>query len=572
MTISGSSFGATQVAGSGSVTFGSTIAPVLNWSDTSILVDVPSRISAGMVNVFVTVSGMASNNEPFLLTAGSLSSCATGNEALLSGSYAYFLTGFAGTSGTPSARIGSFTANGAGKIQLASVNTNDGGEEDLNVSTNGDVHHTILAAGSSYSIGPDNRGCLTLAYSDSTTNTFRFSVGTISTGVATRGHIIEFDDVNGTGSRGSGIFVQQTTSAFAVSGLAPNFAMGLEGFDPTGGHVSFGGTFALNAGSMTNGYFDYNDANNLLPFGSAGTNGTSFGHISTVVNLIPTGRTVSSFTAGIISTTTYSFNLVFYIINANQMFVMTTDTLEVNTPIAAGRAIAAPSTATTQSLNGNFILEAAGVTGGAASVELDQLALTPAASTMVESGWQYGLGTGFVNTPTAPKVTSGISYAVSTQGRVTFGSGVNSVAYVTTPSAATDNIAAIVVGTDSSTYHGLIISQTTPGFSGNGEYFFGTSTPGDNAVINTSGIAGANVASTTVTVNGTQDQSVLTGLSSVTFAGVAFTFQSGTGLATATDSGGDTFVAVGFGSGFIFVEENTSSTPKRAAAITIVQQ
>jgi hypothetical protein len=572
VTISGSAFGATQAAGSGTVTFGTTAAPVLSWSATSIQVDVPSGLSTGMVNVFVTVSGMASNNEPFLLNAGTSSACATGNESLLSGSYAYFLTGFVGTTGTPSARIGSFTANGAGKIQLASVNTSDGGEEDLNISTNGNVHHTILAAGSSYSIGPDNRGCLTLAYSDSTTNTFRFSVGTISSSVATRGHIIEFDDTTGAGSRGSGIFVQQTTNAFAVSGLAPNFAMGLEGFDPTGGHVAIGGTFALNAGSMTNGYFDYNDANNLLPFGSVGTNGTSFGHISTVVNSIPTGRATSSFTAGIISTTTYSFDLVFYIINANQMFAMTMDTLGVNTPLAAGRAIAAPSNVTAQSLNGNFILEATGVTGGAASVELDQLAFTSANSTMVESGWQYSLGTGFVNTLSTPKATTGITYAVSTQGRVTFGTGVNAVAYLTSPSTATDNIAAIVVGTDSSTYHGLIISQTTAGFAGNGQYFFGTTTPGDNAVINTSGVAGAGVASSTITVSGTQDQSQPSGLSSVTFAGVVFTFQSGTGLGTATDSSGDTFVAVGFGTGFIFVQENTTSTPKKAAAITIVQQ
>jgi hypothetical protein len=470
------------------------------------------------------------------------------------------------------ARIGSFTANGSGKIQLASVNTSDGGEEDLNVSTIGNVHHMILATGSSYSIGPDNRGCLTLAYNDSTTSTFRFSVGTIASSVATRGHIIEFDDTTGAGNRGSGIFLQQTTSAFAVSGLSPNFAMGLEGYDPTGGHVGLGGTFALNAGNITNGFFDYNDANNLLPFGSLGSNGSSFGHISTVVNSIPTGRAMSTFTAGIVGTTTYSFNLVFYIINPSQMFVMTTDTLGVDTPIAAGRAIAAPTTSTVQSLNGNFIFEATGVTGGAASVELDQMAFTAAGATMTETGWQYGLGSGFVNTPSTPKATSGITYAVSTEGRVTFGSGINAVAYLTTPSAATDEIAAIVVGTDSSTYHGLMISQTTPGFAGNGQYSYGTVSPGDNSVVNVSGVASFNAPATTVTAGGTQDQSQLGVLSSVTFAGVVFTFQSGIGVGTATDSIGDSFVAIGFETGFVYIEENTTASPKRSAAITIVQQ
>ena len=575
MTITGTEFGATQAAGNGTVTFGAATAPVLSWSDTSILVDVPSGITPGMVNVSVTVSALTSNNEAFLLNAGTSSACATGNESLLSGSYAYFLTGLSGASGAPSARIGSFTANGGGKIQLASVNTSDGGEEDLNVSSNGNVHHAILATGSSYSIGPDNRGCLTLAYNDNTTNTFRFSLGTVTSGVASHGHIIEFDDSSGTGTgnRASGIFVQQNAQQFAVSGLSPNFAFGLEGFDPTGGHVDMGGTYALTTGSITNGYFDYNDANNLLPFGSAGTSGTSFGHISTVVNLLPTGRTTGLFTAGTVNTTTYAFNLVYYIINADQMFVMTTDTLGTDTPIAAGRALAAPSSATTQSVSNSFILEATGVTGSAASVELEQLAFNSGSATVAETGWQYGLGTGFVNTPSGtPKVTNGISYAVSTEGRVTFGSGINGVLYVTTSSNATDNIGGIFVGTDGSTYHGIMISQTTSGFSGNGTYFFGTLSPGDNNVINDSGVASFGAPTTTVTANGTQDQSQLTGLSSVTFANVVFTFQSGNGLGTATDSNGDSFVAIGFGTGFVYVEENTTASPKRSAVISAAQQ
>jgi len=574
VTISGASFGATQAAGSATVTFGGVAAPVIVWSDTSILADVPSGLTAGMVNVTVTVSGTASNNEAFLLNSGTTTTCQHGNESLLSGPYAYSLRGFATTNGVTTARVGSFTANGSGGIQLATVNTSDGGEEDLNVSTNGNVHHHILASGSSYSIGPDHRGCMVLAFDDSTSVTLRFSVGAISSGVATRGHIIEFDDTSGTGSRASGIFVQQTASAFAVSQLATSFAMGLDGVDGAGAHVSMGGSFTLLTGAISNGYFDYSAGDNILPFGASGTNGVSFGHIVTTLSTLPTGRTTAQFTAGTVNTTTYTFNLAVYLVNANQFLVMTTDTLGANTPIALGRALAAPTTFTTASATGGYVVESTGVTGGAASTVLEQFNFAPAGPIVSETGWKYGLGTGFVNTPSgSPSATGGIGYAVSAQGRVTFTGGLSAVVYLTTAEATTDNIAGIVVGTDASTYHGLMIPQATAGFTGNAQVFFGTVNPGDPNVSHTVGVAGFGAASgNAVTGSGTQDQSQVSGLSSITFANTVFTFQSSTGLGTATDTSGDTFVCVGFGSGFVYIEENTTSSPKRTAAITFVQQ
>ena len=114
-------------------------------------------------------------------------------------------------SGNHFARVGSFAADGAGHITTA--------EEDLNVSTAGDDHHTAAARGSSYSVGPDYRGCLTLAFADGTA-TFRFSLGTLnSSNQATRGHIIEFDDLSGAGKRGSGNLLRQDTTAFRSTAL-----------------------------------------------------------------------------------------------------------------------------------------------------------------------------------------------------------------------------------------------------------------------------------------------------------------------------------------------------------------
>src|SRR5438874_8880217 len=61
ITISGNSFGSTQ--GTSAVTFNGTNGMPTNWSDTSIVVPVPSGATTG--NVVVTVGGVASNGVNF---------------------------------------------------------------------------------------------------------------------------------------------------------------------------------------------------------------------------------------------------------------------------------------------------------------------------------------------------------------------------------------------------------------------------------------------------------------------------------------------------------------------------
>jgi IPT/TIG domain/Carboxypeptidase regulatory-like domain len=72
ITITGTNFGATQVAGS-TVTFNGTTAPVTTWSNTSILVPVPSGATTG--SVVVNVAGVASNGSPFTVTANCTNNC-----------------------------------------------------------------------------------------------------------------------------------------------------------------------------------------------------------------------------------------------------------------------------------------------------------------------------------------------------------------------------------------------------------------------------------------------------------------------------------------------------------------
>jgi hypothetical protein len=72
ITITGTNFGATQVAGS-TVTFNGTAAPVTTWSNTSIVVPVPNGATTG--NVVVNVAGVASNGTAFTVTANCTNNC-----------------------------------------------------------------------------------------------------------------------------------------------------------------------------------------------------------------------------------------------------------------------------------------------------------------------------------------------------------------------------------------------------------------------------------------------------------------------------------------------------------------
>jgi hypothetical protein len=66
---------------------------------------------------------------------------------------------------------------------------------------------------------------LTLVTSQMTTM-FRFVVGVISSGTATKGRIIEFDDASGTGTRTEGILRKQAPTSFSPAIITGNYVFG----------------------------------------------------------------------------------------------------------------------------------------------------------------------------------------------------------------------------------------------------------------------------------------------------------------------------------------------------------
>ncbi len=164
----------------------------------------------------------------------------SGNEAILSGQYAFSLTGFnsLGYQGV----IGSFTADGSGHITAGEIDTNG---------ILGSGNYSITTGSSSYSVGSDNLGCATLATSFGTFNV-RLSLGTMVSNVATGGRLVEWDAPgSSTYFSATGVLKQQTAADF--SGGLPtgsSYAFGLSGYESV--PVAVAGTFNVNSSSSLN--------------------------------------------------------------------------------------------------------------------------------------------------------------------------------------------------------------------------------------------------------------------------------------------------------------------------------
>jgi len=467
----------------------------------------------------------------------------SGNDSVLHGQYAFLTQGFVGTGSLSGfAGAGSFTADGSGNITA--------GEVDINQAS-GPNHLTISSTGSSYTIGSDNRGCATISFGSSNSVTLHFAVGGISSGVASKGRLIEFDDTTGTGTRDSGILRLQTSTDFALSKLNSRYAFGLDGTDLNAAHVGIAGAFNVNSstGAISSGLADIDDGG-VLTSGITGATG-SIGAISAT-----SGRATCSFNGGAGAT----FNWACYVVNKNEIFIVSTDTQGAGTPITSGRAIVTASSFSSASLNGNYIIHVNGSQGGVADSTIGLLALT--GGTVNGTLWDYSLG----NTPNAQTNTvSNGGYSVnSTSGRVTLSGAGNHapVLYLTT---ATDGISAFLVGTDNSATFGVAEFQPAANYTNavSGNYFFGTEDASDNtAKLDVGSVA---VTGSTGAVSGTQDSSQPTSPFLQTGKIVSGTI---TINANGTGNVGTNTVAITNGTKVFFIDESSGAP----AEITVVEQ
>lgn len=296
--------------------------------------------------------------------------CGTGNNSVLNGQYAFLMQG-GGEGLGYAAFIGSFTADGNGNITSGILDTNR---------TSGLITDSAIpAAGSSYSVGSDNRGCLTLANSNGGFSTYRIALGTLDgSNHATQGSIMRFDDNSGAGVRVQGVLMKQNPAAFVP--ISGKYVFGFQGITSAGARLAVAGVESADgAGNLTNFDSDAADGN-----GNVDTNDTAgSGTYSTTVDA--NGRGTGK---------TNGVDVVFYIVNSSEIFSMSTDPLGQNiapnvpAPIISGesRKQTVPSGGFTQtSLDGNaYVFYATAVdpsNGGNATLVGQSLFTTNGANT-----------------------------------------------------------------------------------------------------------------------------------------------------------------------------------------------
>jgi hypothetical protein len=432
----------------------------------------------------------ATDSFTFTLSDGT---CAKGHESVLNGQYAFLLRGGGANAGY-TALIGSFDANGAGGIISGLL--------DANASIGPATGFTILTSGSSYTVGADNRVCLTLANSGGGVQTFRASLGTLVAGVATQGRIIRSDDNTGRRPRQSGVLMKQDPTSFNAGAFTGTYADGFVGVDQNGGRYASAGVVTANGVStLSNMSTDYDDTvahGNLT--GGSGT-----------YSMAASGRGIATLTIPGAPAGASTSNLVLYMVSSSEILAMTTDPASTNV-IESGelkKQTGSPFAQTSLD-SANYVLYATGVdpSSGGNDTVLGQTHFAASAN---------GVGTITIdenNNGSEKPVQSGMAtFQIESTGRVTIpplsANGHQTILYLVDASSA------FMVGTDTAVGSGYVERQIGTPFgtsSISGSFFFGGDAPTTGAQYQ-SGTASFNAPSGgTSSINGKADDSRPNGL------------------------------------------------------------
>lgn len=468
-----------------------------------------------------------------IVTAASIACAAsdTGDNALLNGTYVFSIRGFNST-GIISA-VGSFTANGSGGITTGEVDTNG---------FLGLQQATITPTASSYTVGTDQLGCLTLStpFYNFTT---RIAVGGLTTAtppVATEARMIEWE----TGANAyiaTGHILQQPTLPATIT--AGNYAFEYSGVNNSNLRLASGGVMTATTSAITAGALDMNNAG-VMSSASAVTGTVSgtdaYGRLT--VSTTWTGMTAVPF--------------VGYLATGTDLLYMTTSAASSATGVQTGEAKVTTGTFTAASLGLNIVYYSSGLnsvtSGGDAQVGL----LNASAGTLASTIWEDNAG--------VPQVanTFTCTYAVSSLGRVTLtGSGCPSGA----PNFYLWNAnTAWVLGTGPGVQTGQIEAQVGSGFT-NGS-ILGTYYLGDMEIVDQA-LRGTATLDLSVLAQGSSSFSILTDSSGVgglfpdqsqTGANIVFVNANGTFSST---SGGPTIGVIISGTKAVVIDNNTNVYP-----------
>jgi len=276
-----------------------------------------------------TVTVADAENPPAKATANLSIVVNSAATALFQGNYAFLFSGYFNGYFTGA---GSFVADGAGNITGGIVDTNGLTGPTINGGFTG-----------TYSIGSNSMGTMNWVFTGPGGGSSTYEVV-----ISSDGGNAQFIQYDSRGVQGAGVIKKQDTSSFSAAQIKGNYAFGLVGIDgPTAGRMAVAGEFLSDGVSqLSSGLADDNDNGTLLS--SAGLSGSysvaSSGRGTAVLNISGLG----------------TLNASFYVISANEFFLMETDTVGASHPLLSGDVLqqSGAGSFTDASLNGSSILEA----------------------------------------------------------------------------------------------------------------------------------------------------------------------------------------------------------------------
>jgi ribosomal protein S11 len=281
----------------------------------------------------------------------------TPNDPELTGPYAYLFQGYddvlSGVLAYQTATVGSFTADGTGVISS--------GELDANHQASNPTGNTISSNQflGTYTIGTDNRGMMTITTlnADGTTaatSTYAISVkAPVSPStISTQADLIEYDNANLQGTRGSGTMLAQQTAAF-TAGLNGSYVFGLSGDAPclpactaglVAGPAAAVGQFTASSSSVVGTGDSNNGATNYHTevLGGSFTPADGNGRLSLTMTTENTP-------------TSYPSDYAVYLVNSSQSFVLSTDKHSSFILLAGSTQLQTQSSFSNASMSGPFI-------------------------------------------------------------------------------------------------------------------------------------------------------------------------------------------------------------------------
>jgi hypothetical protein len=424
-----------------------------------IIAGVPTTVGTYGPYVFTVTdaNNATANSISMTITIGALraNACTSlGNETALTSAnpYAFLVKGTDGT-GKPVEIAGSFTPDGRGGLAQ--------GAADYNGFTNGHEQMQVNVSASSFGFANSAFGCLYLAFSGPSISgvQFSFSLGGFDGTIYHTGRIIESDFASGSGKTAAGLMHVQTTSAFSLSSLEPNYAFGLDGWTTaTTGVVrtAIAGAFTNSSGALSAGFADVNAGGTASGQVSGGG-----GNLNSTIDRT-SGRGTGTYTIPL-AAGNLTFSFVFYILNGADILLLSMDSAAAvgSPPLLSGRALGSSASYAAGALDGYYLLASQGlaVSGGKAGnlAEIGTVAATNAGTVPTATIYANNAGSYTTN----PYPNSGYTVEAAS-GRVSF-TGLTAtppVIYLTAAGTPDDGIGGFLVGTDAEASSGVLVNQS----------------------------------------------------------------------------------------------------------------